>query len=1327
MTDSGASNTGSPDGRNTGGDANDAQSEVTDTAALLHEARGRLAALEQERASVLLRVRKLERERDEVFERNAKLEQRFAGLTAVELGESFVTIADRQEASRRELQKIVDTRGKQVERLRERVAILGHQESIVHQLSAKILELQQEVDRLSEECLDAEDRAQRIEQTIAFRLGQAFLGAFKSINGFVRFPGRLIAIGAEARRRRKSKGNKTQRTRVPRNKIPLLIAAENLEGAGTLIGETRANPSKLIPPEDRKLRVASIMDEFTVHSFAPECDLLELDLNSWRGQIADFKPDFLFVESAWRGFREQWKQKISTPDEDIVKVVNWCRLLEIPVVFWNKEDPVHFGTFLSMAALADYVFTTDIDCIPKYKQKLGHDRVFLLPFAAQPVQNNPIEKYDRKDAINFAGSYYLRYPERQRDFDSLISASQRFRKVEIFDRNHGRDHEHYVFPERFAHLILGSLPFAQIDKAYKGYRFGVNVNTIKQSQTMFARRVFELLASNTITISNFSRGLRLLFGDLVIASDDEEELAKRLEEVCESEVSYRKFRLMGLRKTMAEHCYTHRLSYVRAKLADRAYHIAGAQVAVVSVASTERELETIIAHFNRQNHAEKSLIVLKDFDASVSPSSPEITICDQPDECAQRAMATAGKHGFLAFFLPQDFYGPHYLTDLALADMYSNAKAFGKPAYYLADGDGAQLVGDGTQYRSTAALAARSSLVRSSALTPAWLIQFLSEPEAARFEFGDMLGLDEFHYCQDGATLTSEKCNEIVGDFRIADEGVSLEDVLYPVAENLPSRTDADDMAAANAKTASPEFSGVELLDLFIEPQTKHIRLEKDGTAIELTSALAHGKFGYIWCDRAFTREECNFVLDSRFKLHCETDMDLRTVFEFQDEDGKKIAHAIMRAGDTVSLPIPQHCTQVRFGLRVVGRGTAMIHRLSFGGLDERPALVVGKSRTLVVARQYPSYHDLYSYGFLHSRLNGYRKLGVMVDMFRLRVTPFDRYYHEFEGTDVATGDDALLDATLSSGSYDHVAVHLLYRETWALLKKHIDRIKVTAWVHGAEIQPFHRREFNMVSLPQEEIERQKKLGEQRMEHWRAILSDFPDNLHLVFVSQNLADEAMEDIGLRIPEDRYSVIHNPIDTQLFDYVEKEPEQRCKILSIRPYSSKTYANDLTVAAILALRGKPFFDELEFCLVGDGPLFEATVAPLRDMKNVVLEQRFLPRREIARLHKRYGVCLTPTRMDTQGVSRDEAMASGLVPVTSRVAAVPEFVDETCGFMAEAEDYQGLADAIEALYHEPDMFTSMSKAASERVRSQSSADHILAAELALFSEKGGPFNAG
>ncbi|MFP3454528.1 DUF3880 domain-containing protein, partial [Bacillus sp. SIMBA_154] len=77
--------------------------------------------------------------------------------------------------------------------------------------------------------------------------------------------------------------------------------------------------------------------------------------------------------------------------QEVLGIVLWCRDHKIPTIFWNKEDPVHFETFLTTAKLFDFVFTTDIDCIHRYKAALGHDRVYLLPFAAQPLVNNPVE------------------------------------------------------------------------------------------------------------------------------------------------------------------------------------------------------------------------------------------------------------------------------------------------------------------------------------------------------------------------------------------------------------------------------------------------------------------------------------------------------------------------------------------------------------------------------------------------------------------------------------------------------------------------------------------------------------------------------------------------------------------------------------------------------------------------------------------------------------------------------------------------------------------------------------------------------------------------
>ena len=81
-------------------------------------------------------------------------------------------------------------------------------------------------------------------------------------------------------------------------------------------------------------------------------------------------------------------------------------------------------------------------------------------------------------------------------------------------------------------------------------------------------------------------------------------------------------------------------------------------------------------------------------------------------------------------------------------------------------------------------------------------------------------------------------------------------------------------------------------------------------------------------------------------------------------------------------------------------------------------------------------------------------------------------------------------------------------------------------------------------------------------------------------------------------------------------------------------------------------------------------------------------------------------------------------GAVPAASRsadhpnaVAAVPEFVDESCGILAPPEDAAALAAGIAALYHDPERFLRMSRAAAERVRRQCAAERLAGREIAAF----------
>ena len=117
---------------------------------------------------------------------------------------------------------------------------------------------------------------------------------------------------------------------------------------------------------------------------------------------------------------------------------------------------------------------------------------------------------------------------------------------------------------------------------------------------------------------------------------------------------------------------------------------------------------------------------------------------------------------------------------------------------------------------------------------------------------------------------------------------------------------------------------------------------------------------------------------------------------------------------------------------------------------------------------------------------------------------------------------------------------------------------------------------------------------------------------------------------------------------------------------------------------------------------------------------LEETFLRQDEIANIYHQNGIILIPTRGDTQGVSRDEAMATGVVPVTNAVAAIPEFTDETCAILAAKEDYMGLAEGIEKLYYSPDLFQQMSHNAADRVRHQSAKEYTIDKEISLIIDQ-------
>ena len=1154
-------------------------------------------------------------------------------------------------------------------------------------------EKQQQLTKLEKKLLQEKQQVIKVRNHLSYQLGNALITSGKSWRSLVALPGKLLKIRGEAKRRKLQKvgyiANEPEAKKKQQNSNKQAHHQRYMKSVQTAI-------------ELKKIKIACIMDTFTYESYAPEANFFQLTPKNWKSELEKIQPDMLFVESAWRGKDELWGNKVGHTSQELTGIVNWCKENKITSMFWNKEDPVHFETFLNTAKLFDHIFTTDIDCISSYKKALGHNYVYFLPFAAQPKIHNPIEKYQRKDKFCFAGAYYNKYPDRTKNLNNFVVSLPDFKDIEIYDRNFGKNDSDYMFPDAFQPFIVGTLPYDQIDKAYKGYNYAINLNSIKQSQSMFARRVYELLASNTITVSNFSHGLRLMFGDLVFTSDSGDEICRKLNYLTGDTLKLKQFRLLALRKVLSEHLYQDRLNYIHSKLSSSPLINVMPMIKVVAYADSVDKLECIRKNYSHQAYKDKSLTII------ISGFKPSKKWAAQHSNIRLLSLAEAkllkvnewAKDSWLSTFNADDFYGEHYLTDLTLATRYTNHKVIGKKSYFSWANGLIKPKGE-HEYCEVEGLTPRQSLFAADALPPISLKEWLIDCNTWEVKVPEF-SIDSMNYCHGGYGVC-ENLPEFAPDKKVKT-GLALADMQSTAEIMTPAAQDISSLKGIKAE-------GLE--KLFKPGRESLCRTALVNDNLQIVSQLPDGKHEYWYSNRDFTPAELN-AKNNKVSLYLETTpgLNLQIVVLFLDEKKERLGHTIFYANKNTSVELPFDLKFIRLGLRVYAAGSSEIRNLY---LEDKPAVVpqkLGCGDYLILTNNYASYDDLYKNGFVHSRVKSYQKQGLKCDAFRFKPGSSINF-HEFEGVDVVTGDKEVLSTQLINHRYKAILVHFLDAGMWEVLQHYISDTRIIVWCHGSDIQSYRRREFLYDTA--EEKDRAKNVGSKRDKFWLSLLKNMPENLHMVFVSNYLKNCVEEDLNIALPKNQYSIIPNPINTELFKYVPKSLEQRKKILSIRPYASKVYANDLSVKAILELSKEPFFKELEFRLIGDGPLFDEILEPLQQFENVHIDKRFLTQTEISKIHKEYGVFLCPSRMDTQGVSRDEAMASGLVPLTNKVAAIPEFTSSNCAVLAEPESYHEIALGVKKLFS-PELFEEMSLNASKFVKNKSSED-ITMTEIGLF----------
>ncbi|MFM6305344.1 glycosyltransferase [Planktothrix sp.] len=322
--------------------------------------------------------------------------------------------------------------------------------------------------------------------------------------------------------------------------------------------------------ESKKLKVASILDSFSHACFEPECHLIPITPTDWREQLFDHKIDLLLVESAWHGNNDSWLYRVAKynkpPGNELTEVIAWAKQHNIPTVFWNKEDPPNFDRFIERATEFDYIFTSDENCIERYRKYVNPSTyVGTLPFAAQPKIHNYLLEEPRLNATFFAGTYYADdYEPRRKAMDILLQTSAKF-GLDIFDRRYnisGPDQQRFEFPKALQPFIRGSLSYDDMLKAYRKYKIGLNVNSVTNSPTMFSRRVYELLACGTPVVSTESTGIDNLFAGIVSTVDSESEALETLTRLMTDSHEWLCTSVRGIRSVFTKHTYGHRLDHI---------------------------------------------------------------------------------------------------------------------------------------------------------------------------------------------------------------------------------------------------------------------------------------------------------------------------------------------------------------------------------------------------------------------------------------------------------------------------------------------------------------------------------------------------------------------------------------------------------------------------------------------------------------------------------------------------------------------------------------------------------------------------------------------
>jgi len=466
------------------------------------------------------------------------------------------------------------------------------------------------------------------------------------------------------------------------------------------VPDTRKTSKTKLP-----VKFVSILDEISDASWREDFTLYPVSRTTYKEQITKSTANALFLESCWKGNHGKWEYAFTSPGlkhanaQALCDVIATAKARKLPIIFWNKEDPMHYERFMPIAVRCDMILTTDSNKIASYQKDIPDAKVAALPFAANPKLCNPAGRFrTTHETVCFAGSYYsVGHDDRKEQMDKLLPTIIEF-GGHIYDRMSHLRNDRYAYPDEYKPYIKEAVPFTEIVHIYKKYKIFLNVNTITDSPTMMSRRVYELLACGTPVISTPSLAIEKQFKGIVQIAKNAADANKIAQRLLSDEWEWLRLSHLGYREVMTKHTYKHRAQQIK-KIIGIADEHRSPMISIIMASNRPHLIDRITENILRQDYPNLEIaIVIQGY--SEAQEQQLRTVLQQTASNLKRFViirddsntslgvrlnmaveATSGE--YVAKMDDDDFYFKKYLSDLIIPFSFGDYGLVGKKEIFI--------------------------------------------------------------------------------------------------------------------------------------------------------------------------------------------------------------------------------------------------------------------------------------------------------------------------------------------------------------------------------------------------------------------------------------------------------------------------------------------------------------------------------------------------------------------------------------------------------------------------------------------------------------------